>query len=171
MLFLIIGLIAGIIAGVSVYRMVTEFEDGIGTRLFGVFLVCIFAVVGFMTGILAGGLVAQIGPHEFTTKRTQLAALGDSNQLQGRFFLGSGSIDSMPTYTFYEQLENGGNVLRNADADGVTVFQDSDRPYAVEEVECKTNYEWLAICIDDPQLIEFHVPLNSIKNNFVLDAE
>jgi hypothetical protein len=133
---------------------------GVIFGFFGWFIVCI--VLSF--------LVALPMNKHFTTENRNLAVLQDGNQLQGSFFLGIGSIDGVPKYTFYAE-HNGGKKLESIDADTVTVFEDTDAPYLVQQTGCKTSMEWLAHCYSDKRVTEIHVPKDTIKGNFVLDAQ
>jgi len=156
---IVIGLIVGIVLSFDSYA------DGI-EWFFGL-LMGIFAAI-FLFGIML--TISVFVPHHFTTEKKNLFVLQDGTQTGGSFFLGIGTIDGTPTYTYYVQ-EGKGAKLANTEADEVIVYQDTDKAYLVQQTDCKTNIEWLIKCATDERVTEIHVPKNTIKQNFVLDAK
>lgn len=127
------------------------------------FLVFIFAA-------LIGGGASYNLPHTYKHTNVDIIALQDGNSVNGKFFLGSGYLNGEPTYTFYTS-ENGGAKLSNQPAENVIVYQDTNKPYAVRETECVSDFKWLVDCPSSDDIVELHIPKGTIKSNYVLDAK
>lgn len=106
----------------------------------------------------------------YSTERKDLTILQDGTQTTGSFFLGIGSFDGEQKYSYYVS-QNGGSKLEQTKADTVTVYQDSEEAYLLQQTYCKTSADWLTFCVSDGRVTEIHVPKNTIKQNFVLDAK
>jgi hypothetical protein len=153
-LLLLTALVAGGCLGWSIYVARTERESSY--VLIGLFGAIVAAVVGSIVILIVGVCV----PHHFPTRHIGLAALQDGTTTQGTFYLGYGAVDGTPTYS-----------LKNEDASHVVVYQDTDKPYLVQQTACRTSVEWLVHCSSDQRVTEIHVPAGTIKSNFVLDAK
>lgn len=125
----------------------------------------------FALTVVLALIIGVFVPKHFEYTNIELYNLKDGSNIEGSFFLGSGRIDEKLVYTFYENV-NGGAKLNNADADKAIVYQGNiDKPYAKRQTSCVSHWSWLTSCVSDKRITEFHVPENSIKQNFVLDAE
>lgn len=59
-----------------------------------------------------------------------LISLDRNTATGGHFFLGSGTIEGKPTYSYYVQTINGGLKLKSVSADICTIYRDQDsNPY------------------------------------------
>lgn len=126
-------------------------------------------LIGIPLAFLFNFLLSRPMDKHYMTERNNLAVLQDSVQTQGAFFLGSGVIGGTPKYTFYRE-DGTGKKLESVDASTVTVYEDTDKPYLIRQTDCKTSMTWLAYCFSDERVTEIHVPKNTIKQNYVLDA-
>ena len=109
--------------------------------------------------------------------QSELGSLQDQSNIQGRFFLGSGTIDEKPAYSYYKKIGDNQYQLRQLVDDGgtpIVVFEDSDKPY-VKTVHTKSDgyfgawgFMWGHESLDQ---FEFHVPKGSIVQNVTLDAK
>lgn len=153
----IIGIIVGIIKG-------WDFFEKIG---------CAFGLgfLGFIAVLLIGLPLAFNLPKTIEYENVELVTLQDGSSQRGSFFLGSGFIDGVQKYTYYSKSGDAFQ-LRSVDAEDVLVFQDTKNPYVRHEKSCTSPRDWLIECaIDTDRVTEIHVPKNSIKADFVLDAK
>lgn len=144
---------------------------------------------GFMAALFGGLIIivvwalleiflGSVLPHTLVYEQKPLEALQDGNQSGGSFFLGIGTLEGKPTYTYYV-ASNGGYRLQNVGAAKIDVFQDTDKPYLKIATDCKSKWQWLALCNsgsdntsdDKYDVVEIHVPKATIKQNYVLDAK
>lgn len=111
--------------------------------------------------------------YETKLKEQALYNLQDGSGLGGSFFLGSGVVDSNMQFSFYKINDDGSKELVTLKAKDVKVFDNSDKPYIVVVDGCNWGGSWFmpAICIQHREIREIHVPKNTIKDGFVLDAK
>lgn len=133
-------------------------------------LAIMLGIAGGLLGIIAYILVSVAVNHTPIYENHELLNLQDGTETQGSFFLGIGYIDGVQLYSYYQ---NKGDWFewKSTKAKGVKVFQDSDRPYVVQESDCISHARWLVDCVTDGRVTEIHVPPHTIKTNFVLDAQ
>jgi len=61
-----------------------------------------------------------------------IVSLDRSNAIDGSFYLGSGTIEGRPSYSYYVLNSDGGYKLKSVSADICTVYRDEDKaPYIV----------------------------------------
>lgn len=133
-------------------------------------LVVMMSLYGFAYGL----------QHQNKTEfyaQSELGSLQDQSNIQGHFFLGSGTIDEKPAYSYYKKIADNQYQLRQLVDDGGTpiiVFEDTDKPY-VKTVHTKSDgyfglwgFMWGHESLDQ---FEFHVPKGSIVRNITLDAK
>lgn len=169
MLFVIIGV------GLGIWALITMVSDGWGFGEKVVFGILGLFVVGL--GLVGGTLVAAafgyfIPSHRVLDKRVELVALQDNIGLEGHFFLGTGQIDSKQKYFYYRK--NGDAYKADSqNADGAIIYQDElTAPYLLTYNSEFNRSFWYAIGIPSKsQDSEFHIPKNSIKENFTLDLK
>lgn len=103
---------------------------------------------------------------------TPISIINDSASVEGHFVLGSGSVEGKNVYKYYEPQSNGSDLLKQIDADGVQVFQDSDTPYLTHLGHCTGPRDWFWPCNDQGygRTIEIHVPKGSMQTSSTLDA-
>ena len=138
----------------------------------GTFGVLIATVIVWLVGIFGvTGIANLIMDHTDYYDSSQLIALQDSTVTGGSFFLGIGSIDGEPTYTFYEATGDSKELVA-VESEGVKVFEDAAEPYLVRFTGCELSIPWLASCLSDGDSVdEIHVPAGTIKTGFQLDAK
>lgn len=90
-------------------------------------------VLGLLAGfIFLAGCVGENYPP--IIERTELASLERDMMIDGHFsggfFLGSGYIESVPSYFYYVKLSNGGYKLKTVPTEDCIIFMDEDKsPY------------------------------------------
>ena len=112
--------------------------------------------------------VSGVGTSTVST-RHELVSMQDGQGIHGSFFLGTGSVDGRPQFTYYQGSGNGA-VLRSADASDARVIQDGGS-YVI--TSCNKIAPILAPfgCLRTIDSLEFHVPEGSVVTNFTLDAK
>jgi hypothetical protein len=127
----------------------------------------VFVGVWMARTLLIGNLLLH---QEYSYAKVQLASLQDGTPATGSFFLGSGYVDGDPTYFYYTKQGNA-YLYNSTDASGVRVYEDTDKPYLMQQNDCKTDTEWLADCMSFGPVTEIHVPKGTVKSNFILDSK
>jgi hypothetical protein len=135
-----------------------------------IFTAIIMGILGLMLGVLLYMLVGAVIDHTFTYEEANLKNIEDGSAIQGNFFLGTGYVDGVQKYSFYED-HGDWSELNSINAEGVKIYENSETPYIVRQKECISSKEWLVSCITDHRITEIHVPPDTIKTNFVLDAK
>ncbi|MGD0977136.1 MAG: hypothetical protein ABR875_02485 [Minisyncoccia bacterium] len=146
----------------------------------------LFGFVGLVFGLLLAVVTAlKIGallPNYHETQvieKTELVALNNGTTIEGRFFLGSGQIDSQPAYFFYYKVANGGIKLGTLSAEGVTIFEEK-RSDAYMEKSSEEDYPkitgiWGYLTFPGVtrkwECVNFHIPEGSIQRSFDLDLK
>lgn len=108
---------------------------------------------------------------------TGLYAMNDGLGTKGRFFLGSGTIETSPVYTYYykdgEQYR-----LTYKEANDSYITYTEGTPQLIHHGSRQRYSNWLSLGADDWQVniykgdpYEFQVPQGSIQQNYVLDAQ
>jgi hypothetical protein len=176
------------VAGVS-YVIATEPDTNFAERfkawLNGVGLSLVAA--GFVGG-LASMIVYTLTVDD-VPRRFDIESLGDGTGTEGRFFLGSGSVDTEAVFFYYAPRKGGGYGLFHVDANTTAIYEDqTSSGYLVKYCEDAASYaRWIDLpFIDvaaDPETKddryscgysernEFHIPENSIDRRFNLDAQ
>lgn len=144
-------------------------KPGVGS-LIGFSLAALF-FVGAISVMVATLINLLVGVWVYDTKdtRVELASLKDSSSVSGRFFLGSGVIDSSSVYRYY-QKDNGAYTLETVYAEDARIIEDGD-PHLVVTTAVP-SIPLIAAVVDHSPFYTFHVPEGSIQQDqFVLDAE
>lgn len=159
----------GVLAALRmVYLDSYDFFDGIA----GTVGALVFGFVVWLAGIMGtAGIANLFMDHTDFYESSQILALQDSTVAGGSFFLGIGTIDGKPTYTFYE-ASGGSRELVAVEAAGVKVFEDASEPYLVRFAGCELSAPWFASCLSDRgEINEIHVPPGTIRTGYELDAK
>ena len=108
---------------------------------------------------------------------TTLYSMNDAIGTKGNFFLGSGTINTSPVYTYYWQ---DGNQFRLAwvDASEAYITYSDNTPTLVHHGSKQRYSNWLSIGEDDWRVdvynsdpYEFQIPKGSILQQYSLDAQ
>lgn len=134
-------------------------------------------VIWFFVALALNATFDTIGRIEEPHSRP-LVNLGDSSGVSGRFFLGSGYIESKPVYMYY--LQDGDSYrLYNVKASNAFITYTDETPQIIFHGSRQGYSNWFSIGADDwrvnedgydPDAFEFKVPRGSIKQDFNLDA-
>jgi hypothetical protein len=138
------------------------------------------ALVGFMVAMMVG-LAVHTDTEWYKSKPVTLESLVDGKHTEGEFFLGSGVINDVSKFTWYEETGNNSYEQRSAYADDSTVhFIDSgEEPYYIVSEQRYTGGRFVQPFSFDSngdsetglEHYDFYVPQGTIARNFELDAE
>ena len=144
------------------------------------------ALFGLFAAMIAG--LAIDGPVAWATRSKvdmsyNLAALNDGKDTRGSFFLGSGTIDSVPSFMFYAE-DGDGYGLRDWPASSSRVVETSGDPHVVYHCDdygsVPRPFRWTTkMILDDGwgwidcqhASLTFYVPAGSVKQSYTLDAQ
>lgn len=134
--------------------------------------------VGILACLLVIFSVMSGGMTQVTHTKTQLVALGDSGDMQGQFFLGSGNIGTEEYYKFYYNLPDGGNKFGKIPAENVTVYEEERKDGFLDKIQ-KVNSDSgqlisLVLGKDLRDIVggvkyEIHIPKGSVNRKFNVD--
>lgn len=141
----------------------------------------------FMSVFLATVLFSCINYGFFSEKSTEdgtckIYSMNNGQSIHGSFVIGCGVIDSKQVYTYFEKLDDGGLRKWQVEANKCIIYQDkigNDNPhYTWQRPKSKTKPEYTlfpfmgdfwALSFYGDLLYNFHIPENSIINNFELN--
>lgn len=135
---------------------------------------CFSALFGFLFSILFSIIISILIPIKTKIEKTicKIESLQDNNSINGRFFIGSGFINSNMVYTLYLK-EQDGFKLYQLNSDIVTIKYSNNEPTLEIYDEIITN-DWINnFSVKNPTNFYYviKVPKGTICNNFNLDAE
>ena len=145
-------------------------EDILGMILLGVILCSMVAAGIYVITHLPATTESEVGTI------APIYSLHDFNTVEGRFFLGSGTIGGVSKYTMYvDANDEGGLKQLQIRADRVTIYRDGgDSPYVVTIQRCKINKKTGevvgTISVYGYPKYDLHVPSNTIVEEYVLDG-
>ncbi|MCR4276479.1 MAG: hypothetical protein NUV90_03785 [Candidatus Parcubacteria bacterium] len=150
------------------YRYAHSFlEYFMGSLILGMMTVLVFGI-----GLGLAFLIGLFLPKKWSDPtKTKMVSLRSGDGVSGQFFLGTGHINSVQYYFFYEEAGNGGYRPGKISADDDVVVFETDR----QDGELKTyqlgfsNSLLNVIAVDIGNTRhEFFIPNGSLKKGFVL---
>lgn len=155
-----------------------EYCDPIESFIGGVFGAG-FAAFGATIVVLVIGTLAYGGDTKVVTRQTNLVNIADNNHTEGSFFLGSGTIDSVPNYSWYEKT--GPNTYNREDVDAYQadihyITKKDVTPYYKRTRKAHDGHFWHKWALDvggsdHSWHYDFYIPRGSITNAYKLDAK
>lgn len=120
---------------------------------------------------------------EYKTVKYEIASLDDTENFKGSFLLGTGSMGSNQTFTFYRKTNDGGYKRDYVYASKTTIYEDeNNKPYIQINKSGRKHYKskwvfWVLLFnhynaevnYKHTKSIEFHVPENTIIKEINLD--
>ena len=124
------------------------------------------SILGFLLSfIIIAFIINKIAAFQgdYATISTQpLKAIGIDEDLQGSFFLGCGSINSEDKFIYIVKVDNLGYKVQEVDIDDCYIVEENiEQPYL--EI---SNIKWLDWVVTSKDRYIFHIPPNSIKENY-----
>lgn len=139
----------------------------------GIFTVLIVMIAG-MVGVGAAAVIGSFMPKQWEqTDQVTLVSLHDEVGVNGRFFLGSGTINSDPYYYYYVGSAESGYSPRKLRAnEDVTVFEeertDGELVVLLQVIDPSLGFwGWFGISIGENHY-QFHIPKESLRQSFSL---
>jgi len=161
-----------------------SFRIGEEKGLLGLILAIMGSCVGAFAGMLIVGIYTAIEPgtiHHYEFEKVELTTLGGTSELQGSFFLGSGSVGTEQFYRFYYKTADGGKKFGkiSAEAGNVTVYEEDRKDAYITKVGEESMYStkehlWLIPKIlNDKKNWKYaiHVPKGTIKKEYNIDLK
>ena len=137
-----------------------------------VFFMALFGSIGFLAGVLLSYvlsiILATISPTYHVESRNGLVTLQDGTSVSGRFFLGSGSVDGKPGYTYYRGDGVNGFSLESVAANKAIVKYSTEAPRVEKILTCGPGL-FSNSCVSSQYV--FYVPEGSVKQDYTLDAK
>jgi len=166
-----IGLTIGILASAYIYakQKINQYV----IRCLG--LIISFAIIGmFASMLLNSALYSSKVPQAIS--RVNISAMADGSDLQGHFFLSSGTIKDVQYYYYYESLNNGGFKQKKVTVSETVIFEDQQVDgYMVTFMQVLPAdhwaTEWVVHEFSTKGYYEFHIPKGSMQREFKLDLE
>lgn len=173
MLTLII--IAGVAALLAFFVVAVDygFWEGIGCAFMAA---CGGAFVAFFVAMILGACL-YTGSHWKVTDRTALVNLADGSDTHGRWgFLGSGYLDSAPSFTWYESDGKNSYVRQDVPASQASVHYLTSKQTPYYTIKTKKADEpgfmqkWgFQMGSYGETYYDFYIPKGSIVQSYVLD--
>lgn len=168
MIWITIGGLGGLYIG---YKFIEP--DGLMSWFMTLFIGAMLSILGIGLGCWLGALIGSAVHQEFgVVNQSQLIALADGSQLNGHFFLGSGSMNEEMVY-FYYRKEGNGFKADKRNASRAVIFADEETSPYVRDYQAKFSnifWYWVAIPLKEKPS-EFHIPKGSILQNYTLDLK
>lgn len=116
-----------------------------------------FIIIGFITNI-----VATFRGDYVIISTQSLKAIGIDEDLHSSFFLGCGSINSEDKFIYITKVDNLGYKVQEIDIDKCYIIEENiEQPYL--EI---SNIKWRDWVVTSTGRYIFHIPPNSIKENY-----
>lgn len=134
------------------------------------------ALVGTIVALIVGAFIYN--GYTFNIEhKANLVSLADGAGIHGQFFLGSGIVDSVPSFTWYEQDGTNSYVRKDADAEATTVhylLNNKTKPYYTFKKEKPNDKGWLkkwGLNLESGYKVhyDFYIPRGSITQQYILD--
>jgi hypothetical protein len=125
-------------------------------------------------------MILTIGNYVLPTKWSEehqsvkLIGMKDQNSFYGKFFLGSGEISGVPSYTYYYEYDGGFkraslglNDLKGSKSD-IILFEEDRKDGEIKIFKLEYAEEWYKFFGAEPasRKYEFHIPKGSITRGF-----
>lgn len=176
MLWIIISVALVIL--IIVAAIVTDRLDmyNAATRLWAIALP--IAIFGGIFGSFGLNVYFDLHDRIPEDRYTTLYSMNDAIGAKGQFFLGSGTIDAAPVYTYYWQDGDRFRLAYVYSSSAYIVYSD-ETPVLIHHGSRQRYSNWFSIGADDWSVnkhdgedpYEFRVPKGSIMQQFNLDAQ
>ena len=165
-------IIGAIIIG---WRMSGGGWSGIVARIILTFMM---GLLGMMVGILMTVLLSLIPVEmeEYKANTIYLYSMSDNSSVEGRFFLGGGSIGEKEYYKYYFKREDGGYKFGKIKADNAVVYEKNNVEPRIELYKTRMknrNHEFWrmdGVCGCDERY-EVYIPKGTVKQFYNLDLQ
>lgn len=174
MIWLILALIVAIALPIilTVKGELWDFGDGILVFMFTCF---VGVLLSLLIMVLGGGIATASGAQTQSEKveTVEVISLNDNSDIEGSFFLGSGSVNEELVY-YYAYKSDKGVTVGKVDADEVYINYTDEQP-RLEEYRTNFKSEFLkwsfAYLGEDSCYYKLYIPEGSIIEEYKIDLE
>ncbi|MFA6048063.1 MAG: hypothetical protein WCV59_05475 [Parcubacteria group bacterium] len=169
--------ICTIIGGYIFWKKVCKDED---IKFLKPLLVVLGCLIGAFGGMLLSAFFSVIVPqttYDIEFDRVELVALGSTSEMQGNFFLASGSIGSHQFYKFYYKTPDGGKQFGKLPAESAVIYEEDRKDAYMAKAGKEKHYPtwvyWWVRIFPGGTSWEYaiHVPNGTIKVEYNLDLK
>ena len=170
MIWFSMAVVVGIAVGLMTFILSRKDGDNWRTtfEMSSVMMVGAF-LIGAVVAVVMNVVSSFFLPTHYEYKEYVLQSLQDGKDASGSFFLGTGYVDSYPSFTYYLE-ENGRYRLKSTNADFASVTYTSGTPKMVERWKVDDQTIWCMWTNKTLKDVEFQVPPGSVYKDYSLDA-
>lgn len=146
-------------------------EHWYGWVLGGIFQIVVSVIAAALVGGMAYGCGTLFPVTSYKAATVSLTTIRDKDGVEGRFFLGTGTIESKPYYFYYRKNRDGSVSPGKISYDSnVRVYQEKrdDAQFVRWASKSKWNWVWLIAAppSEDWYGVDFHVPEGTVKSGY-----
>ncbi len=146
-------------------------ETWYGWVLAGLFQVFVSGFAALLICLAALGLGKLFPVTSYIAGKVALTAIRDKDGVEGRFFLGTGTIESKPFYFYYAKNDDGSVSPGKISYDNnVRVYQEKRDDAEFVRWASKSEFDWVWLIAvppsDDWYAVDFHVPAGTVKSGY-----
>lgn len=136
------------------------------------------AIIGVLLAFFIGGFLESSKGKDSFRKTVELQNMQDNTITAGEFFLGSGSVDGVPHYSFYIKTGTNTYERRDIEADLAKIHYTDSDPHYIKTWKEPKKEKWLQPWHIDitgsyqtDKQYDFYIPRGSITSEYRLDAQ
>jgi hypothetical protein len=170
MMIIIVMLV--MLGAVTLWKAV-DFKTDLADYLGGVIMGAVGGFLGLFLGLGLAWVIGTTLPSKYVLKsQIELVAMQDTANVQGSFFLGSGTIESKPYYVFYQKTGKG-LKFGKIPVENVIVYEEKGRTDGLINVYAKrfTKDVYKLFAVVSGTRYEIFIPKGSILRDFKLDLK
>ena len=129
-------------------------------------------VISFLVSLVLGACFMNCDMKLLSQQTQNLYAISDGNEVEGSFFLGSGTIDDSMKYVYIVEVEGKGYKMKTIGVNNAFVSYTEDTPTLVTNTYVFENefLNFIAFPANATEYI-FNIPTGSITNTYVIDMK
>lgn len=120
-------------------------------------------LIWLLVAAIVPGIRSSAINYDMTARGPDLQALATSSELQGSFFLASGTVGEDQVFRYLTRQKDGLIQAREIEADYASVIEGSDDPHVEYRYTCYDMFPWQTC--GQPALV-FHVPEGSVLRDY-----
>lgn len=141
-------------------------KPGYGSLGWGALCLVLFGPVAIFIVLL---IASAVGGTQTVTSSQPLVALRTSSSVEGRFFLGTGTVDSKPVIRYIVLADDGAALLSEVEARQARIYQDEEDAPRVDRGSRVLDNPWIApfpVSLGAGTAYYFHVPAGSVLESY-----
>lgn len=167
MIWLIIGILAGII--IAVIEIIKEGYEF--TRHISIIIFCLaLSTIPLTVCSVICSLCCE--SEYIKTNEIEISALNDKSNISGNFFIGTGYIEEEINYYYVENTEKG-KIIKNIEADNVYIVEDNEEKPRIEKYNAQYKNKICNLIAKNynNSYKKIYIPENSITNEYNINLE